>query len=59
MPTLALAPVAALALVALPLVALSQMALSQMALRQVTAALGIFRGLQITNFDVFLFFCHN
>jgi hypothetical protein len=49
----------ALSTVALSTVALSTVALSTVALGTVPAALGVFRRLQITNFDVFLFFCHN
>jgi len=49
----------ALATVALSTVALSTVTLSTVALSTVPAALGVFGGLQITNFDVFLFFCHN
>ena len=49
----------ALGTVALSTVALSTVALSTVALSTVPAALGVFGGLQITNFDVFLFFCHN
>jgi len=45
--------------VTLSTVALSTVALGTVALGTVPAALGVFRRLQITNFDVFLFFCHN